>query len=721
MRAPVLASLMLGLCIWAPVAAVGSAAAEEGPQPPATATPQASATVVQQFLRRHCATCHGSTAQERGRGPVALIGGIDDLDWLASSAYVIPGDPDASRIFAVVQERHAPLEHFKPWGQESGPTAGDVRRLRDWIAELTPDPVDRCRDGRVYVSNRQIARSVLSAASAAGAGRAIDQRYLSLAHIWNACGTRDRLRQLLRATEEALNGLSWRPDKFRLDPVPFRGRDGSPLPPMVFAVDLGALGIPRAIWDKAALASSIATTTLTGRLRSRLTNTFGTAAAIVAADAFLSGVYTSAATYREVLRLPRSPEALARRLGISEELLADPSHILDVAQSRITSAPRRLSRYRSRTTTLWFAQPGADAASDVVPQVRALFRLPNELPAFAVFGDEAASESVARSPASCAACHSDGPLLNRTPGDRAALDPVVVSQQTMSFSAFAAEVAADVLPVPRFRGLDAISTLIAEHSAPVDLRRAAAELGQRPAVLTGILSERIASGDWIARRLSQGQISRAQFQSLRKSITGGTAAVAVEDASARPRTSLAVWTDREVYEPGADLRISIRAARQCFPTLIHLDANGEALVLYPNGLDEARELAAGETLTLPATDAAYAIRTRRTGARASATTSLPSGPGEIQRLVALCSETDATLFAIRPDYTQQVFTILGDWNAFIASAYTLQAEAEDPVVLKRRQDEARRRNWRLRRRKREPIYDARPRRLMRATATFEVR
>ncbi|MEM1307446.1 MAG: DUF4384 domain-containing protein, partial [Pseudomonadota bacterium] len=713
----------IGLLAGVPLARAESEVSDETPAP-ASVVPLAQA--VGEMLRAHCATCHGRRPSKSGTPPADGIGAIDNLDWLASSALVVPGSPDRSRVFAVAQERHAPLAHFTPWGEAKGPTGEDLARLRRWIAGLGPSTGgEGCPEGRAPIKNAELINSALQVTDDFEALYRRSFRFLSLAHLWNGCVSAKRLDETRSALVGALRGLTWRSGTLPVRGVPVARPDGSTTPDVLYAIALGDIGVPAAAWNRAAKSSTVSFAKADEKLRTQAQEAFGTIHAIAMADGFISTAYGDVSLYQDMLRLPPASADLARRLGLSKRLIETPSHRLVVPQSTVTGGPQRLTRYRSRTTTLWLAedlvrsQPARDANAGTVG-ARALFRLPNGTPAFANFNGP--SNSVASSalrPADCAACHADGPrtIAPVTPSETATAPVTTSPLIDMALSAFASEAAADRIPSPRIRGLDAITFLVADIEAPVGLARAAAELDRTVQELATVLRERAADGDWIARRLSQGQISRAQFVRLRAAIEGAETPAEDEEGEegheprvggqpstpTMSRTSVAIWTDRTVYGPGAPLRIHLQASRACYPTVINVDSAGSAIVLYPNGLDEWQPLDPAAPVVLPPSTASYDLRARRTGASvgaappATSAAARPFEPGDTQTLHVFCSDVKAPLFAIKPDYTQLVFTILGDWEAFLTSAYDAQANAEDPERLRRRRGAERRGSWRNRR------------------------
>jgi len=83
-------------------------------------------------------------------------------------------------------------------------------------------------------------------------------------------------------------------------------------------------------------------------------------------------------------------------------------------------------------------------------------------------------------------------------------------------------------------------------------------------------------------------------------------------AKRRPVTGLRVevWTDQAAYRIGSEIVFHVRATRPCFVTLIDLPTSGGMNVLLPNRFQKTAEVPAGQTVSIPAERAPFAIRVK---------------------------------------------------------------------------------------------------------------
>lgn len=102
--------------------------------PPALAQTEL-ATKASAALQRHCATCH-QHGPARTDAPTTFRHVLDLARIAREPAYVVPGNPDASRLAAVFHMRWAP--HDLMADKPAAPTAGEMLAVRDWIAGLVP-------------------------------------------------------------------------------------------------------------------------------------------------------------------------------------------------------------------------------------------------------------------------------------------------------------------------------------------------------------------------------------------------------------------------------------------------------------------------------------------------------------------------------------------------------------------------------------------------------
>jgi hypothetical protein len=175
---------------------------------PAAATgaepPKASADRARAVLDAHCAECRED-------------GALLDLDALAEDPrLVVPRRPDASRLYQRLLARQVPAAsgNGKPSGKTDapavpvvpGPTAAEVESVRDWIESLPPRD-EACRD-RAAITAGDVEDLIERWTKAVGTAEAADTRFVSLAHLWNACVPAARLKALREAAVHLLAALS---------------------------------------------------------------------------------------------------------------------------------------------------------------------------------------------------------------------------------------------------------------------------------------------------------------------------------------------------------------------------------------------------------------------------------------------------------------------------------------------------------------------------------
>lgn len=188
----------------------------------------------------------------------------------------------------------------------------------------------------------------------------------------------------------------------------------------------------------------------------------------------------------------------------------------------------------------------------------------------------------------------------------------------------------------------------------VDLVRAAAERDVSARELAEMLTAHENDDGFDAGRLLNGSLSRAQWDDLNRALDGNPTAAPREKPS-RPdnEIDIVVWTDKPVYRPRDLVTINISVSKACHLTLIDVDRDGKALVLFPNELHQDNLIAPGVAVRVPGNDAGYQFRLERAGE---------------ETMVAICQRHDLTPEGIAYDYEKQRFRILGDWRTFLRTA-----------------------------------------------------
>ncbi|MGE8941367.1 DUF4384 domain-containing protein [Leptospira interrogans] len=181
-----------------------------------------------------------------------------------------------------------------------------------------------------------------------------------------------------------------------------------------------------------------------------------------------------------------------------------------------------------------------------------------------------------------------------------------------------------------------------------------------------------------ARRLLQGLLPRPDFLQLRNSLIGSveTSASAASDA---PEPSapfeFAIWSDKTSYQVGDLLTLSAFTSADCHLTLIGLDANGQATVLFPNEMATDNRITAGSIPSLPGSKAPYQFRLDKPG---------------METVVGVCTVVAKIADNIQQDFDRQRFTLLGDWRTFLSKTWNQTAASSSRQQADRRRRQSRR-------------------------------
>ncbi len=680
-------------------------------------------------LETHCARCHQG-GRLKGAAPSAGFGNILRLDEVARDpALVRPGNPDGSPLVTHILRRLMPFDVYqsragderdaspvpaqpdnKPSLSPSpsasvspssflsppAPSADDIQALRSWIARLSP--VSACA-GRSPVTAAALSDAVAKVAAARPAD-APRLRFISLAHLHNACASGEEMAVWRQAVAVILNGLSWKPAPSRFDPIDDQRT--------LFAVDLDAIGWVPAHWDRITRGDPFAAGVL-APLPDAVRAPFASELPIVRADWF-ANIALRAPLYYDLLGLP----VLDSEVGKLSHSDLDGSRRSGavtrqaVPYSQFSRLGRVIERIKHPYRMFWSTYEaiardahGRDAVEPHLPGPAealhdarlGLFALPNGFPAFFaanarglrtdtlapdIARGSVAGHHVLRPGLDCAGCHRLGPL---TGSNEAALSDetgrLIASDRAATRSAY---MRAALDPDAALDGVAPVTSLARAYRRPVDLARAAAELGIEAARLVQ-LADGTGPGATLARRVVQASVPRAEFESrfepLRQALSlrpdgenpdaaaGDTRrrsspaaqALAVAE-TADPGPQLVIVSDKATYRSGDTLSLIVTPSMDCHLTLISVDQKGRGTVIYPSDFERSSLLLAGREVRIPAQGAPYTFRLKDTGR---------------ESVVALCSTAGIAIDGIRHDFERQRFTDLGDYAVFLAQALASDA------------------------------------------------
>jgi hypothetical protein len=218
-------------------------------------------------------------------------------------------------------------------------------------------------------------------------------------------------------------------------------------------------------------------------------------------------------------------------------------------------------------------------------------------------------------------------------------------------------------PAPKLiDGLDPVDALAREYTRTVSLQRAAVELMLDERSLRNRLANLHDRERELALRLTGVGLARAEWELLKASLTDRSAARATPlkaTAADAPNLDLALWTNAFEYKTGELLTVYARPSGDCHLTVIAVEADGLATVLFPNDAIVDNRLSAQTLVQIPPDGAPFQLRLDKPGRHG---------------VVAICNAMARRPQGIGHDFERQRFTVLGDWRTFLLQ--TTEREAE---------------------------------------------
>lgn len=132
--------------------------------------------------------------------------------------------------------------------------------------------------------------------------------------------------------------------------------------------------------------------------------------------------------------------------------------------------------------------------------------------------------------------------------------------------------------------------------------------------------------------------------------TGGLASSSVQPAGGQAEAfDLHLRTERLVYPVGAKVRVMATAERDCRLTLLDVGTSGNVFVLFPNRYQQDNQLRAGETVTIPASEAPVDYQL--------------GGPTGVEALIGICRSDGQPVYTGGYDFQQHVYQPWGNAKA----------------------------------------------------------
>ncbi len=700
----------------APPLATLPAAAATDPAPPALlfAAPAITAPLPPQdprlaqtftIFETHCAQCH-QVGKLSGAAPSGRLANILDLEDLSRAPqFIRRGEPDASRLYHVLLDRHRPLE----LGADlKWPDPDDIQRVRTWIEELTPDT--RTCDARPKITPQSIARAIDAYVQSVGEAAAADLRFVSLAPFANRCAPAQELEAYRQGVSKLLNSLSW-----GAQPIAPAAIDDAKA---VLAFKLSDIGWVDEHWDALTRAEPKSfALDLSGLITAPSVNTRP-----IRAD-WLAATAAQGPFYAELLGLPPTLDEMSRLLGITREadLATGKAMRAGIRSSLIARGPRVIERHQADARRLWLAYDFADGAGDhdifdrplggvkgtlEKTQFRAdgqrlVFGLPNGFFGFGLFepdghrvdqlparleGDPARLPGPTVAGLSCLSCHTAGlktfvdqvrahVASDKFTGSREAKDQALALYQPGnewarvldedSYRFRRSLIQAGVDPDLSLHGFEPTTALAHLYREGVDLAGAAAESGLTVETLDKKLVEATVADRSLIPRLRQGLLSRREANTVLAALNGKPPPEPAPPAPPGGPVKLALWTDQAVYKPGELMTVYAQPSAPCHLTLISLNASGKATVLFPSEFDPDNLVRPETALAVPDEKAHYQFRLKETGR---------------ETIIGQCQTVAKLPAGIEPDYERQRFTVLGNYENFLKASFALTPARPAPAA-----------------------------------------
>jgi hypothetical protein len=325
------------------------------PIPPPTGISGEMPVAVVELLQSRCSQCH-----TYGERDTAGWGSVLDLSRMIAADIVVPGNPEASRLYQRIAIRvDMPLNGTRLSGEEVG-------LLKTWINGMgrpyrQPQTNEQILDviaqdnDRIFFSDPDPART-----------EADQFRYISMAHFTDEGRTVEEIRATEGVLQLVANSLSNRPQIVKLQAVDTNRT--------IFRFNLTDFGLTQADWNNLVTfypycirSNQFNHTILYQRLK--------TEAPYVRADWFLATA-TKSPLYEQLLRIPANVNELARELGV--DIAANINHIGQVEpedvvrigfrSSGVSSQNRVIERHsRGNGASLWVSYDFAnnDGRADI--------------------------------------------------------------------------------------------------------------------------------------------------------------------------------------------------------------------------------------------------------------------------------------------------------------------------------------------------------------------
>lgn len=680
-------------------------------------------------LQKHCARCHQEGMIGKRLKVAKNFGNVLDMSAVAKDPHlVLPGNPDGSKIIQQLLNQEMPYDLYYEFADVPDVTENDILALRKWVEKLGKDKAGSCAT-RKFVTNGDMVSAMARDLEKTQDVRVPGTRYITLTHIYNACGDDKEMEVYRQGVVKLLNSLSRSSDVVTLNTI-----DKNKTILKFNITDLGwnegdwerlLAQYPYAVRPDTPLFNFLETATLT-----RLPYIRGDWMAFSASQPPL---------YHDLLKLPKHLDDLQKKLGIDMKKNIDNFLVKRAGfqRSGVSQNNRLIERHQISTGYFWtsydFAGNKARQSLFEFPLGphgknafnadggETIFSLPNGFNAYYVNTlagdrlDKAPTEIVrdmgrrdlkVTNGISCMGCHDQG--IRKAKDD---IRPHVLADKTMPRPVRKAVEAlypphaemdkiltddtarfhhamkrAGLDPYLKLNGVEMINALANRFEKTVEVAMAAAEYGMTKDQLLTALNTTGGEGTRLKRRLEQGLVPRDQFEGMFANLVEKVSddqLINMDDLKAKKANKqdvakvkqrptkeartfdMTLISDANSYKLNSKPVFTVNSTRDCFLTLVNVDKTGHATVIFPNKFQQDNFVKAGKDLQFPGAGAPFQFRLGDRGTEA---------------VIAVCNLQNRSVDGILNNFRKSAFTDLGNYSKFLARKITVEAKPSNPAV-----------------------------------------
>jgi Domain of unknown function (DUF4384) len=663
----------------------------------------------QDMLDKHCARCHQDGKLVKREKPAKGFGDVMQLDqMLGNPDRVVPGTPDASKIFQVIVNGQMPKDVFEGESTLPAPTAEEIDSLRTWITKAAGECKVEAYEPKLLI--KEMYDDLFSLPEHVRP----TTRYLTLANISSACATEEEMEVYRQGAVKVLNSLSQNSDVIKMKEVIVGERKD------IIRIDLVDLNWTPELWDYIIAGYPYGIDPVDSQHKAMVGLTH-TELPYIRAD-WLGFFGTRSPLYEKILGLPDTVQELQSQLKFDMRTNIQNRDVdrAGFKKSGVSRSNRLIERHRINDGYFWtsydfaatkgtqnlmenplgptgsFGTYDGNAYAFTEDGGESIWSLPNGFQAY--YLNKATGEFLPKGPTeivqdpgrvdlavangiSCMGCHDQGmrnavddiaphvtknkifpsdvrEIVKSIYPDKEEMDGLIKEDADRFVTAMKR---AGLNPNLKLNGDEMANALSNRYERDLDLRSAAAEFGTTPEELKDYLRGAGDVGGSIASQLSQGTVQRDIFEAE----FGNLVENVIDADFIKPsthETSYGEIKKKEVIEekidtfkielfaktPAAEVgkttAFVVKATKDCYLTMVNIDQQEVGTVLFPNKFEQDNFIKAGQEYLIPAQNATYDYTFQSKGT---------------ETVIGLCDITGKSLPKITHDFKAEAYTSLG--------------------------------------------------------------